>query len=227
MTLLLPLPPLARAPFKAPNLGLLDKLKSKVGLNKKKVNSYDDNSSSSNNDISNGSGNKHSSKTHSDNDKGNKHSTKMHSGKLHNSKESDINVNVEYIGQGVLAGRENNSEMELVVDSQKRSHPDSDSVDSGDGNSFAVPEVPPLALLKRSRLLLFPWALIGLLLSIMTATAVALLSAPLLLGLPLQAHMLCPLALVMFRSLLRALVDHEAPRRSNLPFSSWLCQLSN
>ena len=49
------------------NLGLLDKLKSRVGLNKKKVNSSDNNSSSSNNDISNGNmnGNKHS-----DNDKG-------------------------------------------------------------------------------------------------------------------------------------------------------------
>ena len=144
MTLLLPLPPPGQGSLhSAPNLGLLGKLKSRVGLNKKKVNGNDDNSSSSNNDISNGNGNKHSSKTHSDNDKGNKHSTKMHSGKLHNSKESDINVNVEYIGQGVLAGRENNSEMELVVDSQKRSHPDSDSVDSVDGNSFAVPEVPP------------------------------------------------------------------------------------
>lgn len=36
------------------NLGLLDKLKSRLGLNKKKVNSTDNNSSSSNNDISNG-----------------------------------------------------------------------------------------------------------------------------------------------------------------------------
>lgn len=49
----------------------------------------------------------------------------------------------EYIGQGVLAGQENNSEMELEVESQKRSHPDSDSVDSVDDNSFATPVAPP------------------------------------------------------------------------------------
>ena len=49
----------------------------------------------------------------------------------------------EYIGLGVLAGRENNSDMELEVESQKRSHPDSDSVDSVDGVSFAAPLAPP------------------------------------------------------------------------------------
>ena len=49
----------------------------------------------------------------------------------------------EYIGLGVLAGRENNSDMELEVESQKRSHPDSDSVDSVDGISFAAPLAPP------------------------------------------------------------------------------------
>ena len=123
----------------ASNLGLLDKFKSRVGLNKKKVNSSDGNSSSSNNhigDISNSNGNI--------NKNGNTHGTKMHSdnGKLHNRKETDTDDNVEYIGQGDLAGRENNSEMELAVDSQKRSHPDSNSVDSVDGNTFAVPDVP-------------------------------------------------------------------------------------
>jgi len=55
----------------------------------------------------------------------------------------------EYIGQGVLAGRENNSEMELEVESQKRSHPDSDSVDSVDDNSFAMPVAPPLVPPKK------------------------------------------------------------------------------
>ena len=49
----------------------------------------------------------------------------------------------EYIGLGVLAGRENNSDMELEVESQKRSHPDSDSVDSVDDSSFAAPLAPP------------------------------------------------------------------------------------
>ena len=134
--------------------GLLDKLKVKVGLNKKKVVSSVSNSSSSNTDIS--YGNKHSDNDksitnkkgnkHSDNDmgitnkNGNKHSD---NGKVHNSKESDINSNVEYIGQGVLAGRENNSELDLAVETQKRSHPDSDSVDSVDSISFAMPAVPP------------------------------------------------------------------------------------
>ena len=141
----------------ASNLGLLDKLKSRVGLNKKKVNSSDNNSSSSINDISNG--NKNGNK-HSDNDKsttnknGNIHSD---NGKLHNSKESDINDNVEYIGQGVLAGRENNSEMELAVDSQKRSHPDSDSVDSVDSVSFAMPNVlPPRSSKKKPAVVVSP-----------------------------------------------------------------------
>ena len=118
---------------------MLDKFKSRVGLNKKKVNSSDGNSSSSNNnisDISNGNGNI--------NKNGNTHGTKIHSdnGRLHNSKETDIDDNVEYIGQGVLASWENNSEMGLAVDSQKQSHTDSDSVDSVDGNTFAVPDVP-------------------------------------------------------------------------------------
>ena len=43
----------------------------------------------------------------------------------------------------MLAGRENDSDMELMVESQKRSHPDSDSVDSVDDGSFAVPVAPP------------------------------------------------------------------------------------
>lgn len=123
----------------ASNLGLLDKFKSRVGLNKKKVNCSYGNSSSSNNnisDISNSNGNI--------NKNGHTHGTKIHSdnGKLHNSNETDINDNVEYIGQGVLAGWENISEMELAVDSQKRSHPDSDTVDLVDSNTFAVPDVP-------------------------------------------------------------------------------------
>lgn len=139
------------------NLGLLDKLKSRVGLNKKKVNSSDNNSSSSNNDISNGkmNGNKHSDNDKGTTDKnGNKHSD---NGKLHNSKESDINDNVEYIGQGVLPGRENNSKMELAVDSQKRSHTDSDSVDSVDSNSFAMPMVPsPCSSKKKPAVVVSP-----------------------------------------------------------------------
>ena len=39
--------------------------------------------------------------------------------------------------------------MELEVESQKRSHPDSDSVDSVDDNSFAAPEAPPRSSKKK------------------------------------------------------------------------------
>ena len=56
---------------------------------------------------------------------------------------SNVSSESEYIGLGVLTGRENNSDMELEVESQKRSHPDSDSVDSVDGISFAAPLAPP------------------------------------------------------------------------------------
>ena len=55
----------------------------------------------------------------------------------------------EYIGLGVLTGRENNSDMELEVESQKRSHPDSDSVDSVDDSSFAAPLAPPPSFLQK------------------------------------------------------------------------------
>ena len=85
---------------------------------------------------------------------------------------------VEYIGQGVLAGRENNSETKLEVDSQKRSHPDSDSVDSDTFATLVVPP-PPLVLPKRIPLLSSLRALLGRSLSSVTATAaaVALLNA--------------------------------------------------
>ena len=63
----------------------------------------------------------------------------------------------EYIGQGVLAGRENDSDMELPVESQKRSHPDSDSVDSVDEGSFVVPVVlPPRPSKKKPAVVVSP-----------------------------------------------------------------------
>ena len=136
----------------------MDKLKVKVGLNKKKAvsstthgNKLSDNVKSTTNkkghsDNVNENG-KHSDNDksttkkgkHSDNDEnGNKHSDNVNeNGNKHSDNESD-NSNVEYIGQGVLAGRENNSE-----DTQKRSHPDSDSVGSVDSIPFATPTVPP------------------------------------------------------------------------------------
>ena len=80
-------------------LGLFDKLKSRVGLNKKKVNSSDVNSTSSNSNseisnVNNSNGNGNTNKN------GNTHSTKIHSDnrKLHNSNEIDIDDNVKYIG---------------------------------------------------------------------------------------------------------------------------------
>ena len=113
LTLPLPHPPLARASFIVRLISGCYINLSQGLVNKKKVNSSDGNSSSSNNnisDISNGNGNI--------NKNGNTHGTKIHSdnGKLHNSKETDIDDNVEYIGQCVLAGPENNSEMGLAVD---------------------------------------------------------------------------------------------------------------
>lgn len=127
--------------------GLLDKLKTKVGLNKKKdhkekaINTYDS-------DISLSNGNTHNVK-----------------GKVISTNESDISLNngninhesvisnnnssqnllddgqiTEYIGQGILAGR-SDSEMDLAVESQKRAHPDS-SEDTADSDHFSVPAKP-------------------------------------------------------------------------------------
>ena len=192
----------------------MDKLKVKVGLNKKKAvsstthgNKLSDNNKSTTNKkghSDNDMGTINENGKHSDNDKsttkkgkhsdnvnenGNKHSDNVNENG--NNNESDSNSIVEYIGQGVLAGRENNSESELAADTQKRSHPDSDSVGSVDSIPFATPAVPPLVLLRRSRLLLCPPARLGPPLLIVTAAGVALQSAPLLLvGL---ARIVCPL----------------------------------
>ena len=46
----------------------------------------------------------------------------------------------EYIGQGILAGQ-SDSEMDLMVESQKRAHPDS-SEDTADSDHFSVPAKP-------------------------------------------------------------------------------------
>ena len=127
--------------------GLLDKLKSKVGLNKKKehkekvINTYDS-------DISLSTGNTH-------NDKGevistNESDISVNNGNINNESvisNNDSSQNLlddgqitEYIGQGILAGR-SDSEMDLVVESQKRAHPDS-SEDTADSDHFSVPAKP-------------------------------------------------------------------------------------
>ena len=127
--------------------GLLDKLKSKVGLNKKKehkekvINTYDS-------DISLNNGNTH-------NDKGkvistNESDISLNYGNISNesvisNNDSSQNLfvdgqNTEYIGQGILAGQ-SDSEMDLVVESQKRAHPDS-SEDTADSDHFSVPAKP-------------------------------------------------------------------------------------
>ena len=144
--------------------GLLDKLKTKVGLNKKKehkekvINTYDS-------DISLNNGNTHNDK-----------------GKVINTNESDISLNngninnesvisnndssqnllddgqiTEYIGQGILAGR-SDSEMDLVVESQKHAHPDSskDTADSDTVITFLCLLSLPLVLLKKNLLSLSP-----------------------------------------------------------------------
>ena len=176
------------------SIGLLGKIKIKVGLNKKKDPKVIDNDNGSDisngkvhsnakssigNEMSNSSGNNSASvinnnaKTSTSNDNNNVSD-------ISNSTKTSISDNVssqnlsesDYIGQGVLAGRENNSEMELDVESQKRSHPDSDSVDSVDDSSFATPVAPPLAPPKRSQLLLSPRAVLGPLLLTVTAAAV-------------------------------------------------------
>ena len=146
--------------------GLLDKLKTKVGLNKKKehkekvINTYDS-------DISLNNGNTHNDK-----------------GKVINTNESDISLNngninnesvisnndssqnllddgqiTEYIGQGILAGR-SDSEMDLVVESQKHAHPDSskDTADSDTVITFLCLLSLPLVLLKKNLLSLSPGA---------------------------------------------------------------------
>ena len=134
----------------------------------------------------------------------------------------------EYIGLGVLTGRENNSDMELEVESQKRSHPDSDSVDSVDDSSFAAPLAPPLVPPKRSQLLSSLRALLGPLLLIVIAAAVGPLNAHLLpLVPPRLALMLCHLLLVMCRSLPGALVALRAPNRGDSYSLKWLYLLSS
>lgn len=148
---------------------LLDKLKTKVGFNKKKehkekvINTYDS-------DISLNNGNTHNAKgkviSTNESDiglnKGNAHNVKgkvisttgsdisLNSGNINN--ESVISNNVssqnlledgqipEYIGQGILGGR-SDSEVDLAVESQKRPHPDS-SEDTVDSDHFSVPAKP-------------------------------------------------------------------------------------
>ena len=161
----------------APSVGLLGKLKSKVGLNKKKDPKVTDNDNGS--DIDSNAKSSLSSemstsvintKTSTSNGNNNasdiSHDTKICISNGKSNSASDINNNAkssnvsdissaktsvspqnlsesDYIGQGVLAGPENNSDMVLEVESQKRSHPDSDSVDSVDDGSFATPVAPP------------------------------------------------------------------------------------
>ena len=157
-------------PSSASSVGLLGKIKQRVGLHKKKDSKVLDNVNVS--DTGNGIVQSSNAKTSTSNSNGNNNVSDISSNAKTsisgnnnvsdissiaktsisngNSNVSDISNNaktssseIEYIGLGVLAGRENNSDMELEVESQKRSHPDSDSVDSVDHNSFAAPEAPP------------------------------------------------------------------------------------
>ena len=69
--------------------------------------------------------------------------------------------------------------MELEVESQKRSHPGSDSVDSVDDNSFAAPEAPASFLQKEASCCVSPGAARPVAVAV-TAAAVGPLSARLL-----------------------------------------------
>ena len=154
----------------APTIGLFDKIKSKVGLNKKKASTVNVNSTGAcvnQNESSNQSSNENSdvinvskSNTCSNNtSNGNTCSnpSKKNNANPNSKASSQILSEHEYIGQGVLAGREKDSDMVLAVESQKRSHPDSDSVDSVDEDSFVVPvALPPRPSKKKPAVVVSP-----------------------------------------------------------------------
>ena len=117
--------------------------------------------------------------------------------------------------------------MELEVESQKRSHPGSDSVDSLDDNSFAAPEAPPRSSKKKPAVVVSSGAARPVAVAV-TAAAVGSLSARLLpLVPPRLAPMLCRLLLVMCRSLPGALVALKVSNRGDSYPLKWLCQLSS
>ena len=119
--------------------------------------------------------------------------------------------------------------MELEVESQKRSHPGSDSVDSLDDNSFAAPEAPPppRSSKKKPAVVVSSGAARPVAVAV-TAAAVGPLSARLLPLIPPRlAPMLCRLLLVMCRSLPGALVALKVSNRGDSYPLKWLCQLSS
>ena len=205
--------------------GLLDKLKSKVGLNKKKehkekvINTYDS-------DISLSTGNTH-------NDKGevistNESDISVNNGNINNESvisNNDSSQNLlddgqitEYIGQGILAGR-SNSEMDLVVESQKHHLRTLLTVIT----FLCLPSLP-LVLLKRNLLSLSPRANPGpFQLLNMAATAVAV-ARPRgvrcqLVVLPRVANILYLLVLGMSQGPLGVLVAPKA-LKSNVCFTN-------
>ena len=156
-------------PSGASSVGLLGKIKQKVGLNKKKDSKVSDNvnaidtgngkvhssnvktsTSNGNNNVSGISSNAKTSISGNNDDISSNAMTYISNGNSNVSNNAKISSSESgYIGLGVLAGRENNSDMELEVESQKRSHPDSDSVDSVDDISFAAPLAPPPSFLQK------------------------------------------------------------------------------
>ena len=118
--------------------------------------------------------------------------------------------------------------MELEVESQKRSHPGSDSVDSLDDNSFAAPNAPPSRSSKKKPAVVISSGAARPVAVAVTAAAVGPLSARLLpLVPPRLAPMLCRLLLVMCRSLPGALVALRAPNRGDFYSLKWLYPLSS
>ena len=156
----------------ASTIGLLSKIKLKVGLNKKKESTVNVNNTVNQNESSNdnsavnvskvntrshSSSNGKSTVNNASNGNTRSNSRKSNNDNPNSNDSSQILSEQEYIGQGVLAGRENDSDMELMVEPQKRSHPDSDSVDSADDGSFVVPvALPPRPSKKKPAVVVSP-----------------------------------------------------------------------
>ena len=149
----------------ASSVGLLGKLKLKVGLTKKKESTVSvsitgaclNQNESTVNNVSKESSNDNSVGNNGNICSSNGNSSKRINDNTHSSDSSQNLCAQEYIGQGVLAGRENDSDMELLVESQKRSHPDSDSVDSVDDSSFVAPvALPPRPSKKKPAVVVSP-----------------------------------------------------------------------
>ena len=214
----------------APTIGLLDKIKFKVGLNKKKVSNVNvspNESSNGNSDVYNVS----KVNTRSSNDQSNANTSSNSSKSKYEKPNSNVSSQIvseqEYIGQGVLAGRENDSDMELPVESQKRSHPDLDSVDSVDDGSFVVPvALRPCPSKKKPAVVVSPGTVRPAVVDRNSNRDCSRSPKRSPVALLFPAHMPFHLVLAINPSPLEALVPLKATDR-NKPSPQWCCQLYN